>query len=101
MVRSGFKLGVVVNRLTVDYSVRADKPPLLLHHVPQFMPQMLFLARRKVYLIALRIHDLLEGAGIEIPETICRLDANGRMYIEATGQPGIEKLHQKELPRCV
>ena len=47
---------------------------------------------------ALRIHDLLEGAGMEIQETICRLDANGRMYIEATGQPGIEKLHQKELP---
>lgn len=33
---------------------------------------------------ALRIHDLLEGAGMEIQETICRLDANGRMYIEAT-----------------
>ena len=47
---------------------------------------------------ALRIHDLLEGAGIEIQETICRLDATGRMHVEATGKPGTEKLHQKELP---
>lgn len=47
---------------------------------------------------ALRVQSLLEGAGMAIQETVCRLDANGRMHLEATGKPGEEKLHQRELP---
>lgn len=47
---------------------------------------------------ALHVQTLLGEAGIKIQETVCRLDANGRMHIEATGTPGGEKLHQRELP---
>lgn len=47
---------------------------------------------------ALRVQSLLEERGMGMRETVCRLDENGRMHIEATGTPCEEKLHQRELP---
>lgn len=47
---------------------------------------------------ATRVQALLEAHGMKLRETVCRLDENGRMHIEANGTPGEEKLHQRELP---
>ncbi len=46
---------------------------------------------------ALRVQSLLNSVGFSMQRAVCRLDANGRMHIEASGTPGERPPHQREL----